>query len=84
MRFERQKRMVSWDSSERSNFGAWRASNGGRHLHHNDRNSAQVDLCAHGTCCPFERFAAFACISAALRASSTQYAFFIAALNVRR
>jgi hypothetical protein len=56
--------------------------NGGRHLHHNDRNSAQVELCAHGTRCPFERFAAFIGISAFCGRTNIEYAFFIAVLHM--
>ena len=48
-----------------------------------DRNSAQVDLCAHGTRCPFERFAAFIGYSTPPRqALKAQHAFFIAVLAV--
>jgi hypothetical protein len=56
--------------------------NGGRHLHYNDRNSAQVDLCAQGTRCPCERFAAFTGISAFRGRSEQEYAFFIAVSNI--
>ncbi len=52
--------------------------------YHSYRNSAQVDLCAHGTRCPFERFAVFASFPVLVGAQSTLHAFFIAASNAGR
>jgi hypothetical protein len=53
---------VTQEQKRQHNLEARRASKGGRHPVRT-RNSAQDDLCAHGTRCPCERISAFSALS---------------------
>ena len=71
------------ESGERSNFGAGRTSNGGRHLHsRSDGSNTQAEFRARGRCCPCGLFAVLLSRVTWLR-TGTLYAFFIAVLNHR-
>ena len=61
MRFERRMRIVQQVSASGSKLWGKASLKMAAGIHTiRYRNSAQVDLCARGTRCPFERFAVFA------------------------